>query len=253
MFRWLRTLFKPIPFKIRKLTHLPGSEAKFLAGKHSRLNEFFRVIRIALEFIRGFQAFHFLPPSVTVFGSARFKEGHRYYELARQTAALVAQEGFVIVTGGGPGIMEAANRGAREAVGYTVGANIRLPIEQHPNPYLNKWVNFHYFFVRKVILIKYSIAFIVMPGGFGTIDELFEALTLIQTGKLYRFPVILMGKDYWKDFADWLEIKLSKEGTIAAEDLKYLTITDDPQEALQAIRDTADALSLKIQQLTPNI
>lgn len=203
------------------------------------------MIRIAAEFIRGFRKLHFLGPCVTVFGSARFREGHPYYELARQVGAQLASAGFIVMTGGGPGIMEAASRGAKEAGGSTVGCNIRLPHEQHPNPWLDHVVNFYYFFVRKVMLVKYSYAFVVLPGGFGTHDELSEALTLIQTGKLYDFPVILMGKDYWKPYLDFLENCATIHGTIQRSDLDYLLVTDSPEEAARRICEVADAIGLR--------
>ncbi|MEW6056610.1 MAG: TIGR00730 family Rossman fold protein [Bdellovibrionota bacterium] len=221
-------------------------EAEFLSQRNSRLNEVLRVFRIAIEFIRGFRAFHFLPPAVTVFGSARFAEDHPYYALARRIGELLAKEGFVVVTGGGPGLMEAANRGAKEAGGYSVGANIILPREQKPNPYLDRFVNFYYFFVRKVILVKYSYAFVILPGGFGTLDELTEALTLIQTGKLYDFPVVLMCKDYWSGFLEWSEKVLVKEKTISPDDLKLIKVTDDPEEALAIIRHASQRLRLPL-------
>jgi len=248
MWKKFKTFFsrilRPIPNKIGDQPYLV-SEANFLAGAHSRFNEALRVLRISLEFIKGFQAFHFIGPSVTIFGSARFNEGHPYYELARKTAKLIAEGGFNIITGGGPGIMEAASRGGLEGKRLSVGANILLPHEQKPNPYLSKVVTFYYFFVRKVILVKYSISFVVLPGGFGTLDEFFEAVTLIQTGKLYQFPVVLMGKDYWKGLIDWMESTLVAQGAITQQDLSYLTITDDPQEALVAIQKAASHLKLR--------
>lgn len=243
--KYLDRLFRPIPNKIGDQPYL-ASEANFLAGAHSRLNEALRVFRISLEFIKGFRAFHFIGPSITVFGSARFPEGHPFYELGRKTGKILAEGGFNIITGGGPGIMEAASRGGLEGKRLSVGANILLPHEQKPNPYLSKVVTFYYFFVRKVILVKYSVAFVVLPGGFGTLDELFEALTLIQTGKLYQFPVILMGKDYWKGLTDWMESSLLAQGAIAKDDLTYLTITDDPQEALLTIQRVTTQLKLRL-------
>lgn len=205
-----------------------------------------RLLRICLEFIKGFRAFHFLPPAVTFFGSARFKESSRYYELTRALAKRVAAMGFTVITGGGPGLMEAANRGAREIGGHTVGANITLPHEQSANRFVDKFVTFYYFFVRKVILVKYSYAYVIMPGGFGTLDELTEALTLIQTGKLYDFPVILVGNDYWKGFKDWIYGTLLKEGAINEEDLKYVTFTDSVEEAAAVIEQLANRLKLEL-------
>lgn len=238
------------PISSRKpIKRLPraGGETEFLSHQRSRLSEAMRVFRIALEFVKGFRAFHFLPPAVTVFGSARFNENHRYYDLARKVGAGLAREGFVVVTGGGPGIMEAANRGAKEAGGTTVGANILLPFEQRPNPYLDRFVNFNYFFARKVILVKYSYAFIILPGGFGTLDEFSEALTLIQTGKLYDFPIVLMGTEYWEGFWKWLTETMVEQGTIAAEDLELVSITDDPDEAVRIVAEMAKRLKLPVE------
>src|SRR5205085_4974507 len=157
------------------------------------------------QFLRGFRHLHFVGPCVTVFGSARFHEDHPYYALARQVGSQLALAGFTVMTGGGPGIMEAANRGAKDVGGRSVGCNIKLPQEQKPNPHLDTWIDFEYFFVRKTMLVKYSYAFVVMPGGFGTLDELFEVATLIQTGKLEDFPVALMGKDYWAPLLDQIK------------------------------------------------
>ena len=222
-------------------------EAFFLAGKASRTKEFFRVVRIALEFIRGFRRLHFVGPCVTVFGSARFKEGHPYYNLARQVGRVIAREGYSVMTGGGPGVMEGANRGARDQGGESIGCNIVLPHEQGANPYVDQFINFRYFFVRKVMLVKYSHAFVILPGGFGTLDEMTEALTLIQTGRLYDFPVMLMGTTYWKPMLEMLEKVFLPQGTIAPEDLKFLQITDDPEEVGRQISDVARKLRVPIQ------
>jgi uncharacterized protein (TIGR00730 family) len=210
-------------------------ELVFLEGPRKRFTEFARACRIFAEFIKGFRALHFVGPCVTVFGSARFKEDNRYYEMARKMGAEIAKLGFTVMTGGGPGIMEAANRGAKEAGGPSVGCNIQLPMEQKPNPYLDRFVEFKYFFVRKVMLVKYSYAFVVMPGGFGTLDELFEALTLIQTGKINNFPVILMGVEYWSPMIDFIRERLISVGTISPEDLDLLKLTDSIEEATQFI------------------
>ncbi len=214
-------------------------EGEFLEGPKTRRFEFFRVVRIALEFIRGFRSLHFVGPCVTVFGSARFKEDHRYYVLARETSRQLSRVGFTILTGGGPGIMEAANRGARDAGGPSIGCNIELPMEQHHNPYLDKFVEFRYFFVRKVMLVKYSYAFVVMPGGFGTLDELFEAVTLIQTGKIRDFPVVLMGTDYWQPLIDFARGRMLAERTINPEDIGLLVCTDSPEEVVDRIAEAA--------------
>ena len=172
-----------------------NTEKQLYAGPQSRWKELRFTFRILWEFIQGFRALHFVGPCVTIFGSARFKEGHTYYQLAREMGAAVSFLGFTVMTGGGPGIMEAANRGAQEAGGRSVGCNIRLPLEQEPNPYLDRFVTIDHFFVRKVMLFKYSYAFIMLPGGFGTMDEFFEALTLIQTGKIQNFPLVVMGTE----------------------------------------------------------
>ena len=217
----------------------PTPELRFLEGPQDRRFELGRLLRISMEFLRGFRKLHFVGPCVTVFGSARFEEGNRWYELARETSGLLARSGFTIMTGGGPGIMEAANRGAREAGGRSVGASIQLPHEQSSNPYLDLDVPFHYFFVRKVMLVKYSYAFVVMPGGFGTLDELWEIATLVQTGKVRKFPVVLMGREYWGPMIDFLKDRMVEAGTISANDPDHLVLTDDPEEATSIISETA--------------
>jgi uncharacterized protein (TIGR00730 family) len=205
------------------------SERWFLEGPRSRGSELFSVWKIALEFIRGFRTLHFVGPCVTVFGSARFREEHAYYALARRIGGGLARLGFTVMTGGGPGIMEAANRGARESGGRSVGCNIVLPQEQKLNSYLDVCVTFRHFFV------KYSYAFVVMPGGLGTMDELFEAATLIQTRKIQGFPVVVFGKDYWRPLLQLLD-QMVAAGTIAAEDLKLLLFTDSVEEAMAHIQ-----------------
>lgn len=190
------------------------------------------------EFIKGFRKFHFLGPCATVFGSARFSEDHPYYMAARRMGVELAKLGFTVMTGGGPGIMEASNRGAREAGGRSVGCNIQLPEEQRPNQYLDRWVKLDYFFVRKVLLTKYSYAFIVMPGGYGTLDEFFEAVTLIQTGKIRNFPIILFGKEYHGKLFEHLQL-MENSGTISAEDLRMFLFTDSIPEAVSFLRETA--------------
>lgn len=206
-------------------------EETFLQTRASRFTEFRRVIRIAFEFIRGFRALHTIGPAVTVFGSARIPESHEFYQGARRMGTLLAQGGFAVITGGGPGIMEAANRGAFEAGGLSVGCNIFLPHEQRANPYLNKVITFYYFFVRKVMLIKYSSAFVIFPGGFGTLDELTEALTLMQTGKHPPFPVVLVGKGYWEGFFTWAQGMMLAAKTVDAKDLDLLTLVETAEEA----------------------
>ncbi|MBN9122633.1 MAG: TIGR00730 family Rossman fold protein [Planctomycetes bacterium] len=213
-------------------------ETKFLQGPRPRTFELWQVLKICHELFYGFRKLHFVGPCVTVFGSARFDEHHRYYGMAREVGRLLAKSGFTTMTGGGPGIMEAANRGAQEGGGRSLGCNIVLPREQRPNPYLDSWIDFRYFFVRKVMLVKYSYAFVVLPGGFGTLDELFEVATLIQTGKVESFPVALMGTDYWRPLVDQLRLMVT-EKTIDALDLDQLIISDDPGEVVSGITDTA--------------
>lgn len=202
------------------------SDRRLLEGPRSRTDEFFRVVRIGIEFIKGFRALHFLGPCVTVFGSARFPQDHRYYQLARRTGAEIARLGFNVMTGGGPGIMEAANRGAKDAGGLSIGCNIVLPHEQKANSYIDKLITFNYFFVRKVMLVKYSQAFIIFPGGYGTLDEAFEAATLIQTKKIFDFPLIFVGVDYWQPLFDFLRNRVLVEKAIDEQDLGRLILTD---------------------------
>ena len=197
-----------------------------------------RIFRIMAEFVEGFETLSKIPPAVAVFGSARAVPGSDPYEKAEATAALLGRNGYSIITGGGPGVMEAANKGATEAGAMSVGLNIELPLEQKPNIYANKLLNFRYFFVRKVMFVKYSIAFVIMPGGFGTLDELFEAITLIQTRKIKPFPVILVGKDYWNGLFNWIGETLIKEKMIAAEDLDILKMADTPEEILHWIQES---------------
>ena len=214
-------------------------ERRFLAGPDSRLLEFLRALRIFTEFISGFRALSVVGPCVTVFGSARFPESHRYYQMAREVGTRLARGGFTVMTGGGPGIMEGANRGAREAGGHSVGCNIELPKEQAPNPYLDRWVTFRHFYVRKVMLVKYSYAFIALPGGFGTLDEITETATLIQTNKIRNFPLVLMGVEFWKPLTDFIHGTLLEEATIDPADADIFMVTDSPEEAVDHVRDVA--------------
>jgi uncharacterized protein (TIGR00730 family) len=210
-------------------------EAKLLGGPRSRIDEFLRVCRMSIELIRGFQQLHFVGPCVSVFGSARFGESHPYYKLARDVGRVIACQGFCVMTGGGPGVMEGANRGCKDVGGYSLGCNIKLPREQKPNPYLDRMVEFRYFFVRKVMLVKYSQAFVILPGGYGTLDEAFEALTLIQTGKISDFPVLFMGVDYWQPLFDFLRREMvERSQTICPDDLDRVPLTD----SLDVLRET---------------
>ena len=219
---------------------IPSSQEEkyFLEGPRSRKEELKFTLEVLFEFIKGFRAFHFVGPCVTVFGSARTPDEHLYYEMALKVGKGLSEIGFTVMTGGGPGIMEAANRGAKEAGGRSVGCNIELDFEQEPNPYMDKWVTFKYFFVRKVLLLKYSYAFVVMPGGAGTMDELFETLTLIQTKKISGFPVVIMGKEYWKNLTELLD-DFVKNKTINEEDLKLFILTDSVEEAIEHIQKNA--------------
>ena len=195
-----------------------------------------RIFRIMAEFIEGFEAMADVERAVTVFGSARTKEDHPYYELARQLGAALARAGFAVTTGGGPGIMEAANRGAKEAGGKSVGVNINLPMEQKPNPYVSQIVSFRYFFVRKVMFLKYACGTVIFPGGFGTMDEFFELLTLQQTGKIPRMPIVVMGSDYWQGLLDWLDRTMCEEYRhISPEDQDLFYVTDSVEDAVSHI------------------
>lgn len=207
----------------------PPSAAGFREG------DTWRTLRIMGEFIEGFDALADVGPAVTIFGSARVGRRNRYYGAARRLATALAREGFAIITGGGPGIMEAANRGAKEGGGLSIGCNIELPFEQGLNEYVDLGMEFRYFFVRKVMFVKYAVGYVIFPGGFGTLDELFEALTLIQTGKVEHFPVVLYGTDYWKGMMEWIREKPLYEEKISPEDLDLLTVTDDVDEACRAI------------------
>jgi len=215
------------------------SVERFLRGPSARRFELARLVRITWEFFRGFRSLHFVGPCVTVFGSARFGEDSAYYDLARRIGRRLAETGFTVITGGGPGIMEAANRGARDAGGRSIGCNIKLPMEQEPNPYVDRWIDFNYFFVRKVMLVKYSYAFIALPGGFGTMDEIFETATLIQTDKIHQFPLVLMGREFWSPLLDFLRERLVEYGTISPDDCDIFFVTDSPDEAMQHITDKA--------------
>jgi uncharacterized protein (TIGR00730 family) len=207
----------------------------FLEEPRSRFRELITLIRVMCDFMRGFRVLHFIGPCVTIFGSARIKSDSPYYELARNMGTAIARLGFTVMTGGGGGIMEAANRGAKDVGGYSVGCNIELPHEQRPNGYLDRFVTMHYFFVRKTLLVKYSYAFVIMPGGAGTLDEMFEAITLIQTRKIKNFPVVIMGTDYWDEILPFID-KMAKAGMIAPSDLQLVHATNSVDDAIAHIR-----------------
>lgn len=214
---------------------IPPKEHIYLDGPRPRTYELSFAWKVFTQFIKSFRTLHFVGPCITVFGSARFREDHPYYEQARTFGKRIAEMGFTTMTGGGPGIMEAANRGAFENDGESVGCNIRLPFEQKANPYLHKSLTFEHFFVRKTVMVKYSYAFVIMPGGFGTLDEFFETLTLIQTKTITQFPIVLFGKAYHAGLWDYMEY-MAAEGTIAKEDMNLVLMTDDMDEAMHHIQ-----------------
>lgn len=214
--------------------HLQSEESIFLKGPLSRFKELFFTFKVMFSFIKAFRKMHFIGPCVTVFGSARFTSDNPHYQKAEKVGAALANLGFTVMTGGGPGIMEAANKGAYETGGYSVGCNIILPYEQKPNSYLHKWIDIRYFFVRKFLLMKYSYAFIVMPGGIGTLDELFESLTLIQTKMIKDFPVVIFGSEYHKELCQHIHI-MEKNESISPEDMKLLFVTDSVEEMIEHI------------------
>jgi len=219
------------------LPHVEGAEKAFLAGRRPREADLESAVRIFLEFLRGFESFAFDRPCVTVFGSSRFEEGHRYYHLAREVGTALARAGYAVMTGGGSGIMEAANRGAREAGGLSIGCNITLPREQKPNPYLDRFIQLDHFFVRKVMLVKYSSAFVVMPGGFGTLDEAFELATLMQTHKIEHFPLIAVGSDFWDELINFARDTMIREGTLSPEDASFVHLVDTAADVVRVIRE----------------
>jgi len=214
---------------------IPSKEHVYLEGPKSRSYELGFAWKVFRELMKGFRILHFVGPCITVFGSSRFKENDFFYEKAKEFGKRIADIGFTVMTGGGPGIMEAANRGAFENGGISVGCNIQLPFEQKANPYVQTSITFEHFFVRKTMLVKYSYAFIIMPGGFGTMDEFFETITLVQTKMITQFPIVLFGKDYYKDLVETIKA-MAKQGTIATEDLKLVLLTDDIEEAIRHIQ-----------------
>jgi len=215
------------------------TERHFLRGPHTRRHELGQAWRVLVDLVRGFRALHFVGPCVTVFGSARFPETHPYYALGEEIGARLAEAGLTVMTGGGPGLMEAANRGAKKVGGRSIGCNIQLPQEQKPNAYLDRMVEFRYFFVRKLMLVKYSYAFVALPGGFGTLDEIFELAVLVQTGKVKDFPLVLLGAEFWKPLVDLIHDKFLAAGTIDERDVRRMIVTDSPAEAVELIRDRA--------------
>jgi uncharacterized protein (TIGR00730 family) len=240
-----KQLDKSIESDLYGLINIYSKDIPFIAGPRPRRDELLTVIQIMGEFIRGFRTFHFVGPCITVFGSARIKENHPYYKVGIEVGRELAELGLTVMTGGGPGLMEAANRGAKEAGGCSVGCNIILPHEQKPNQYMDQWMDFEYFFVRKVMLLKYSYGFIVMPGGVGTMDELFQAITLIQTKKIINFPVVLIGKEYYKSVMD-LFTMMSNEQTINESDMDLFLLTDSVEEAMSHIKiHSVDKYNLK--------
>ena len=212
-----------------------AADEALLSRSEDLLQDFDRAFRMFHEFVTGCRALYDVGLAVTVFGSARFDEHHRYYRLARDLGRALAERKYAVVTGGGPGIMEAANRGAREGGGLSIGCNIILPHEQQPNPYLDRVVNFDYFFVRKVMLVKYSEAFVLMPGGYGTLDEIFETVTLVQTGKIRHFPIVAMGRDYWQGMLDFISDTMFREGAAAEGEVGGFLVTDSVAEAVDHI------------------
>ncbi len=217
------------------------NDRRLLSGPERRSSELMRGLRIFREFMRAVRKLHFVGPCVTVFGSARTKPEDPYYQMARQVGAELSERGFTTMTGGGPGIMEAANRGAKEGGGVSVGCNIELPFEQSGNPYVDISVNFRYFFVRKVMLVKYSYGFVVMPGGFGTMDEIFETATLIQTAKIRDFPIVVMGEAYWDEMFDFIQRRMILQGTINESDIDLFYVTDSPSDAAEHLLQVAKA------------
>ncbi|MEO8567930.1 MAG: TIGR00730 family Rossman fold protein [Ginsengibacter sp.] len=233
---------------VRSIKQNLKTEIQFLEGPQSRWKDFKYAVSVFFEFIKGFRALHFVGPCVTVFGSARFKEDHIFYKQARELSGEIAKLGFTIMTGGGPGIMEAANRGAKDVGGKSVGCNIILPSEQHHNPYLDKWVDIKYFFLRKMLLIKYSYAFVVMPGGFGTLDEFYEALTLVQTKKIEMFPIIIWDESFYQKVLDHNRY-MFEQGTISRNDENLYLVSGSIEETVSYIKEKSiRAFGLKYMQ-----
>ncbi len=228
-----------------------SKELRLIEELKIRQGDTWRVLKIMSEFVQGFDALSHIGPAITFFGSSRLTQESRYYKEAYRTAFILGELGFHIVTGGGPGIMEAANRGGKDAGTLSVGLNIQIPTEQIPNPYQNLSLNFDYFFVRKVMLLRYSTAYVIFPGGFGTLDELFEALTLIQTGKSPRFPIILYGSEYWKGLINFMHGTMALYGTINSTDMDLLSICDSPEEVVSLVLDEMQRLHVKLKEEDP--
>jgi uncharacterized protein (TIGR00730 family) len=222
-----------VSFREEEVCHM--DEKQYVVDSLS-IDESWRIFRIMAEFVEAIETLSRVKHAVSIFGSARTKPDDPYYQKAELLARLLAEKGFGVITGGGPGVMAAANKGAAEAGGQSVGMNIRLPFEQKPNPYANVSIDYKYFFIRKVMFVKYAVAYVILPGGFGTMDELFEALTLIQTKRIKSFPVILMGSEYWKGLFDWLRKTMLRDNKISPEDLERFQIIDDPDEAVRHIQ-----------------
>lgn len=222
-------------------------EIQFLEGRQSRFREFYFTLKVMWEFVKGFRTLHFVGPCVTIFGSARLKENTPEYQQTCEIAGRIAELGFTIMTGGGPGIMEAANRGAKAVGGRSVGVNIELPFEQNPNPYMDRSVDIRYFFVRKVLLLKYSYGFVIMPGGFGTLDEFFETITLIQTEKISQFPIVVMDREYHQELMRYVD-KMIERGTVSPSDKELFFYTDSIDEAVKYLHEnTIDEFQLTVE------
>lgn len=232
----MESLKKPEGFKDNEDKELFRTQAKIESRPHFTMEDPWRILRIQGELVEGFDALSKIKPAIAIFGSARLGPESRYYEACRETSRLLALAGYVVITGGGPGLMEAGNQGAYEVKGTSVGCSIQLPVEPLSNPYQTIALRFRYFFVRKLMFIKYSVGFLIFPGGYGTLDELFEALTLVQTDKIDHFPIVLFGRDYWQGLVDWIKGKMLDTGCIGPGDIELFSLTDDPEEAVSIIR-----------------
>ncbi len=223
----------------------PQPDANICTIDDLKGDQSWRIFRIISEFTEGFDTLSNLPDAISIFGSSRLRHDNEYYQKTVELAALLAQNGFAIISGGGPGIMEAANKGARQQKQISVGLNIQLPMEQKPNPYQNKSLHFRYFFARKVMFVRYSIGYVCMPGGFGTLDEFFEALTLMQTHKIFPLPLVLFGQDFWKGLLEWMQTTLVEYGVIGTNEMELITLTDDPHEVVEIMTKHRDWKNLQ--------